>query len=194
MRKIILLVTLIFMQTSCVTKYLWGYKEYKERISQFLVGTDGRYVVFVGDQHHYIFTDNSGVLKNILSTSKNVFTIDTRETRLILDSKNNLSGELVMSGLSTSLDPQEIYNLRLAGIYSDRNGEMVVRLDASGRRYAAKYLGQNSMQNTKSQNITIYYKDSNVVKDAGKIAVTPIAVGVDAVLLIGKVVIKVFDL
>jgi hypothetical protein len=193
MRKIILLAALLFVQTSCVTKYLWGYKEYKERISQFLVGADGRYVVFVGDQYHYIFTDNSGVLKNILSLSKNVFTIDARETRLKLDSNNNLSGELVMSGLSTSLDPQELYNLRLSGIYPDRNGEMIVRIDASGRRYAAKYLGQTT-QSTRSQNITIYYKDSGVIKDAGKIAVTPIAVGVDAVLLIGKVVIKVFEL
>jgi len=193
MKKILLLL-LLFVQTSCVTKYLWSDKEYKERISQFLVGTDGRYVVFVGDSYHYIFTDNSETLKGILSLGKNIVKIDAKETRLKLDKNNNVDGELVMVGSSLSLTPQELYSLRMIGVYPDRYNEILVRMKVSGRRYAAKYIGNNQSQLSTPQTVTIRYSDSNAIKDVGKVAVTPIAVGVDAVLLIGKVVVKVFEL
>jgi hypothetical protein len=192
--KKILILALLFIQTSCVTKALWGDKEYKERISQFLVGTDGRYVVFVGDNYHYIFTDNSETLKAILSLGKNIVKIDTKATRLKLDKNNNVDGELVMVGSSLSLTPQELYSLRMIGIYPDRYNEILVRMKVSGRRYAAKYIGSTQGQLSNSQVVTIRYNDSNAIKDVGKVAVTPIAVGVDAVLLIGKVVVKVFEL
>lgn len=192
--KKILILALLFIQTSCVTKALWGDKEYKERISQFLVGTDGRYVVFVGDSYHYIFTDNSETLKAILSLGKNIVKIDTKATRLKLDKNNNVDGELVMVGSSLSLTSQELYSLRMIGVYPDRYNEILVRMKVSGRRYAAKYIGGGQGQLSNSQVITIRYNNSNVIKDVGKVAVTPIAVGVDAVLLIGKVVVKVFEL
>lgn len=193
--KSLLLISLLLFQTSCVTKALWGDKQYKEKITQFLVGNDGRYVVFVGEQYHYIFTDDSGALKTILSLNKKVFDIKTKDTYLRLNSNNELKGEIVMFGVSTGLTPEEMQLLRRADIRPDRNGDLLARIEVTGRRYAAKYLNQNLTQSgSTSQVITINYRDSNVIKDAGKVAVTPIAVGVDAVLLIGKVVVKVFEL
>lgn len=191
--KKILLLAILFIQTSCVTKALWGDKHYQEKVNQFLVGTDGRYVVLVGDNYHYIFTDNSGALKAILSLGRNVVKVITKETRLKLDGNNNIEGDLVMGGSAAELTPYELQTLRSVGVYPDRYNDLMIRMNVSGRRYAAKYIG-NQQQTSTPQVVNIYYRNSNVIKDVGKVAVTPIAVGVDAVLLIGKVVIKVFEL
>lgn len=194
MKKFLLLI-LVLLQTSCVTKALWGDKEYKERINQYLVGADGRYVVFVGDNYHYVFTDNSGALRAVVSIGRNVFAINKKETYLKLDSSNNITGHIALIGLASALSPEELQLMRMADAYPDRNGDISVRIDVHGRRYAAKYLGgQQAQKQPITQTITIYYRDSSVVKDVGKVAVTPIAIGVDAVLLIGKVVVKAFEL
>ena len=153
--KKILLLALLFLQASCVTKALWGDKQYQEKINQIFVGTDGRYVVFVSDQYHYIFTDNSDVLRTLLSLSKNVIAIDKKETYLKLSSSNDLKGTLVIKGSTASLTIDDIYLLRKAGIYPDRNGELFVRVNVSGRRYGAKYLSQSAPGATNPQMVTI---------------------------------------
>ncbi|MBM5782583.1 MAG: hypothetical protein FJ368_04085, partial [Pelagibacterales bacterium] len=71
----------IILPSCTLTKALWGDKSYEEVINQFLVGSDGRYVALISPNYHYVFSDNSGVLKGILSLSqKGVLTIDTAKT------------------------------------------------------------------------------------------------------------------
>jgi hypothetical protein len=188
------LVLVLFVQSSCVTQALWGDKSYEEKITQFFVGSDGRYVVLVGEKYHYIFADNSGVLKVILSSGRNnALTIKPDQSYLKLSSGNEVKGDLVMGGPSSLLSGEELQALEPLGIRPNAKGDLLVYINLSGRRYAAKYLGDGLSRSNTAQIITIYYRDSNLVKNVGKIAVTPIAVGLDAVLLIGKVALLVVN-
>jgi hypothetical protein len=188
------LVLVLFVQSSCVTQALWGDKSYEEKITQFFVGSDGRYVVLVGEKYHYIFADNSGVLKVILSSGRNnALTIKPDQSYLKLSSGNEVKGDLVMGGPSSLLSAEELQALERLGIRPNAKGDLLVYINLSGRRYAAKYLGDGLNRSNTTQIITIYYRDSNLVKNVGKIAVTPIAVGLDAVLLIGKVALLVVN-
>ncbi|MBU6140534.1 MAG: hypothetical protein KGP29_03120 [Proteobacteria bacterium] len=187
------LVVLLFAQSSCVTKALWGDKSYQERVNQLFLGTDGRYVVLVGEKYHYIFADNSGMLKVILPIKqRNALIIRSQDTFLKLTSENEANGELVLYGAASALTPEELQALGSFGVRPN-NGNIFVTVNLLGRRYAAKYLNQNFSRLENSQEITVYYRDSNLVKNVGKIAVTPIAVGLDAVLLIGKVALIPFE-
>jgi hypothetical protein len=192
--KVFLCATLIFLP-SCVTKYIWGDKSYQERINQFFIGVDGRYVVLIGENYHYIFTDNSAVLKEVLSLSQqNVLAIDSKKTHLKLDSKNEIKGDFVIEGPASLLPFQDLQILRSYGFFPDKNDNILIKTKLTGRRYAARYLGQNVSSLKSPHVLSVYYSDSNLVKGVGKAAITPIAVTLDAVLLIGKVAIYPFSL
>ncbi len=175
---------------SCLTKYIWGDKSYKEQISNFFIGADGRYVAMLGDDYHYVFSDNTGVLKTILSLKQQgVLTISERKSYLKLQPNNEVSGDLVLEGPFSILDREDAKTLNLMGFTPDRHDTLTIKMKLTGRRYAAKYLNQNITGSKTSHTITIYYNDSNAIKDVGKVAITPIAVGLDAVLMIGKIVV-----
>ncbi len=183
----------LLASSSCITKYLWGDKSYEEPIYQVFVGEDGRYVVFVSQDYHYNFTDNSGLLKEILSLRQNdILTINQEKTHLKLDNKNDINGVLVLEGPFDVLPQEDMVKLHTLGFSPDKSDNVTIKINLTGRRYAARYLGQNfaTTSNRGIRKIQIYYRgDSSFVKDVGKAAVTPIAVTIDAVLLIGKVVI-----
>lgn len=187
----------LLLQQSCLTKAIWGDKHYNERIEKFLIGEDGRYVVFVGSEYHYVFTDNSGLLKTIISLKqKDVLTINTQKTHLKLESNNDIKGYLVLHGPFEILPPEDVVVLESWGFRADKNDDVSIKIKLTGRRYAARYLGNlqgSSVMDTR-YTIPIYYNDSGFVKGIGKAAITPVAVGLDAVLLIGKIVVAPFKL
>lgn len=192
--RLFLLLALL-LQTSCITKYIWGDKSYDESIDQFFVGSDGRYIAFIGADYHYIFTDNSGLLRNILSLrQKGVLLISSEKTHLKLNKNNDVAGDLVLEGPGSVLPREDLRALRALGIVPDRKDMVTVRIALSGRRYAPRYLGPNPSRLQDPYELKIYYNDSNAVKDVGKAAVTPIAITLDAVLLIGKIVVAPLSL
>lgn len=195
--SLFLCISLLFLSSCTITKILWGDKSYQENIGQFLVGADGRYVALVGTNYHYVFSDNSGMLKQILSLNqKGILNINVKETYLKLNKDNDINGNLVISGPFSILPPEDKITLVTLGFKPDRNDDIVVKIKISGKRYLSRYLGHNNSRPTNaSYVITVYYgQDSNLAKDVGKAAVTPIAVTLDAVLLIGKIVVAPFSL
>lgn len=181
----------LLLQTSCITKAIWGDKHYDEKIEQFFIGADGRYVALIGNNYHYVLTDNSGILKQIfLLKQRSILTIDSKLTHLKLQPNNDIDGELVIDGPFSILPQEDINTLLRLGIRPNKHDTVIIRVQLSGKRYLPKYLGNNNATTLGvGAVIPIYYKDSNLIKGVGKAAITPIAVTLDAVLLIGKVVI-----
>lgn len=188
------LLVILLTETSCVTKYLWGDSSYEEKISKFYTG-DGRYVVLIGENYHYIFTDNSGKLRNVLSLhQKGVMSINLKKSHLKLNKNNEVRGDVVVEGVVFDLSSEDKKKLVDTGMVGEYASFMSATIPLYGRRYAARYLRSNSEAAETSYIIKVSYNDSNMIKNAGKVAVTPIAVSLDAVLLIGKVVIVPFEL
>lgn len=186
---------LLLLNTSCAIKYLWGDKIYEEKISQFLLGADGRYVVLIGSEYHYILTDANGALQKILSLKQEkTLIINPKKSHLKLDSNNEIKGYLTIEGPFSILPMEDIGILTSLGFRPNKNDEVVIKINLSGRRYSARNLGQALMNSGTTYKIPISYNDSSFAKDVGKAAITPIAVGVDAVLLIGKIVLLPFNL
>jgi hypothetical protein len=185
----ILLLTLLSL-SSCVTKALWEDPSYEEMVSQFFVADDGRYVIFIGDKFHYVFTGNTNLLKEVIALKQQaVLSAHADKTRLQLDSDNNITGELVLSGPFSVLPPEDKYHLQALGFKPDKNDEIWITVKMSGRRYAAKYIGIGIPVSNAPYKLKIHYSDPNLIKGLGKAAVTPIAVTLDAVLFVGKVML-----
>lgn len=187
-----LLCALLLTQSACLTKYLWGDDVYNENVSQFLIGEDGRYVVLIGEKYHYVLIDGSGLFYKILGLKQNnTLTVNPKKSHLKLDQNNEIRGYLTIEGPFGVLPIEDVGLLTSLGIKPDRRDNVSIKINLSGRRYAAKYLGQTLTNSSSIYRIPISYDgDSNFVKDIGKAAITPIAVGLDAVFLIGKVVVS----
>jgi hypothetical protein len=196
MLKKLMLILILLQVSSCVTNFLWGARSYREEITQFLVGSDGRYVVLMGPEHHYVFTDNSGVLREILPIQQSkILTLKT-ENSFELDKNNNITGSLVLTGPFDLLPAQDAFKLQSLGFLPNRNNQIEIKIDVEGRRYSARYLGNVASQNLSQQYFmkVNYREDNGVVGTVGKAAITPVAVTLDAALLIGKVAIYPFTL
>lgn len=196
MIKKLVLIIILTQLTSCITNFLWGARNYREEITQFFVGSDGRYVVLMGPEYHYVFTDNSGVLREILPMQQSKILTLTNESSFELDSNNNISGSITLTGPIDLLPAQDAFKLQSMGFLPNAKNEVEIKLNLQGRRYSARYLG-----NINSQNITQRYfmnvnyrKDNGIAETVGKAAITPVAVTLDAALLIGKVAIYPFTL
>ncbi|MDX2082866.1 MAG: hypothetical protein SFV53_02640 [Rickettsiales bacterium] len=186
---------LLTFQTSCLTQFIWGDKSYDEEIEQFFVGSDGRSIALIGVDYHYVFSDNSGMLKNVLSLKqKSILAINPKKTKLKLDKNNNINGYIVFEGPASILPREDLRALKAWGFFPDRKDAIVIEIKLSGRRYAPRYLGQSFAKLNEIYVLKIYYNDSNLAKDVGKAAITPIAVTLDAAILIGKVVFYPFSL
>ncbi len=185
----------LLTQSSCLTQYVWGDKSYEDDIEQFFVAADGRSIALIGTKYHYVFLDKSAMLRNILSLKqKSILTINTKKTHLKLDSNNNISGDFVLEGPASILPREDLRALESWGFKKNDDDLITVKLKLNGRRYAPRYLSQNVAKLNEFYTLQIYYSDSNVVKDVGKVAITPVAVTLDAVILIGKAVVYPFSL
>ncbi len=188
-------ISLLLFQSACLTKYVWGDKSYDEEIEQFFVGSDGRSIALIGSNYHYVFSDNSGLLRNVLSLKqKSVLEINTKKTHLKLDKNNVVAGDLVLEGPASILPREDLRLLKSLGFQPDRKDNITVKIAMVGRRYAPRNLGQGAARTSDIYTIQIYYSDSNLAKDVGKAAITPIAVTLDAAILVGKVVFYPFTL
>ncbi len=184
---------ILLFTNSCITKALWGDKSYLEKIHQFFIGEDGRYVALLGNNYHYVFNDNSGLLRMFLSLKqRDVLTINIAESYLKLHSNNDLSGDFIIDGPFNYLPEEDKYYLQSLGFKPDINDNIKIKMKLVGRRYAAKNIGQTGSDAGVIDEIKIHYSDGNLVKGLGKVAVTPITVTLDAVVLIGKVVLYPF--
>ncbi len=193
-KKIFYITLLLFLTTSCVTKYLWGNRKYEERINSILVGENGRYVVLVGQQYHYILTDRSQILNRILLLKQSqILTVNPKKTNIHLDSNNNISGMITMTGPFNMLPLEDMSALTSMGIKPDGNDDVSIKIKVSGRRYAARFINADLARGDKSFVVTVTYnKDSDLATDVGKVAITPLAVGLDAVIFVGKAVVYPF--
>lgn len=193
MRQIKTILTILLLITtiaSCtLTSALWEKKSYDETITQFFVSADGRYIVLIGAGYHYVLTDNSNVLRTVLSLKNNdALEINPEETYLEIDD-NNISGELVLEGSFNVLSSEDMIALRKVGIKPDSYDGVAVTVKISGRRYLPRYLGNAASSLKFPYSLKIRYGNSSVAKNVGKAAITPVTVSLDAVLMIGKIII-----
>ncbi len=193
--KFLLVLTLI-LTSSCLTKALWGDKHYKESVEQFFVSEDGTYFVLIGKEYHYVLNENSGVLREIFNLkNKAAFTIIPEKSHLKLLSNNTISGYITLEAEPVLMPQDEVIKLQRKGFRTNTDGIFSIKLNLSGRRYISKYLGAKAPSAIDTNlEFKIYYdsNDKNLAKDVGKVAITPIAVTLDAVILIGKVVLYTY--
>lgn len=191
---ILLAILLPLLLSSCAvaTKKLWQKDHYNEKISSFLVGTDGRYIVFLGERYHYILTDNSGILKKVLELRPGILHFNSKRSSINVAKNNYITGNIILDGRSSDLTPGE---LSYISNYSNINSDFVtININISGRRYKPRSFASYEI----NKNVIYYdikiYEDKSLSKleSIGKAAITPLTLTVDAILTIGFIALVPF--
>ena len=188
---IFLLLILIPLSSCTVTQKVWR-NYYEETFRYFLFSTDGRFVVFLGRKYHYIFTDYTGRMKEVLSWrgSREYLFINVEESSLKLDISNKVTGKIRVESFYNRLPPRDYEFLRALGFRTEyHKGPLVLELDMVGKRYLARSdLGARVADLRRKYIIPIYYQ-GDFGENTLKVALTPIALAIDTVLLVGKILL-----
>jgi len=192
LKKIILIIALplLLLSSSCentYTKKLWTDNFYNEVFYYFLISKDGQFVVFLNDEFHYVFNDNSGVIQKLLlwKNSKKLY-INTDETFLKIFPNNNLTGKVVIEVDKDSLDFFDLQNLQSLGFVNNKE-KFTIEFKVYGQRYLAKRdVTTYTPRLSSPYNIRIYSDLTNSQKIA-KASLSPLTLMVDVIMISGKI-------
>ncbi len=191
MKKILSILFVIIFVTACeMTHWLWK-DYYEEDFKEFLIGRDGYSIAFLGKNYHYIFYDNSGILKEILYLNKQrLVSIDDEASYFKVSNNNDLSGYIIFKTHPVStLKVDELGLIQSLGFrYDAEELEYILKLEMHGKRYAA-YDDRGSFAAFFNRDHTVkIHQDLKRSQKFERAALTPITVTVDSVLGIGEVI------
>lgn len=195
-KTINLTLVIIYFLTSSCTKVMWeGNAPHKyDIIEQFLTTENGEKVVFIGKSYHYIFDDKDKFIRKILGwKNRHKLRLSGNET-LSISKTNKVEGiiDIEIRPVAEKLSDEDVKFLEEIGFKSTVNNSLVVmrkKLVLKGEMYIPKpnvtYTSSNLAQ---KYQIILDYKDG-ILTRSKKIALTPITVTTDAVLLLSGAVL-----
>ncbi len=191
--KYFLIILFLFSSSSCVTRLVWN-TSYNDTFRQFLISQDGSMVIFLGSKYHYIFSDNTGILESILSWPgrRNLF-INSKESRVDLDHNNVVTGQIVVESFFNRMPHEDYEYLRALGFRAkNKFSPLKIKLVMKGKRYLPRAdLGYDLPELQRSYVISIHYQ-GDALENIGKMALTPITLATDSVLMLGSIILLPF--
>ena len=200
MKKIILFITIGLFTLGCTTKSVWNAQgkgtKYSETIFAFYSNSKEKNIAFLGNKYHYIFTQNTEDFNKLLNKRKFIH-LSQKNLKYppffsVQNENNKLFIKLYMQFNEKNLNKEQKsllykYNFRLKrgsfGNFYERNYVM------EGKRYLGNPKVNKKaikMQEPIELKVTLYKQTENAT--LGKIALTPLSLGVDALIQIGEII------
>ncbi|MBU6139967.1 MAG: hypothetical protein KGP29_00215 [Proteobacteria bacterium] len=193
-KKFLLTLLLVTISSCALTSAMWN-KKYNDTIRNFFVSADGKYIAFLGQNFHYVLSDDSNILKLILSwNGRSAIFINTEKTELRLDRNNNISGDVVIECFEskTLLKEDRVLLTSLGFRRNNYNGELTLRLKISGKRYLPRSDVVYGVSSLRRFYVISIKQGRGVGASIAMTALTPITVTVDGVILLGKIILMPF--
>jgi len=173
----------------CATHDLWssgGSEAYSEDVSSVLISRDGKTLVVLGTNYHYIF-DAPPVL---VRTLRSPFHEAVRATlgRFEIESGGTTTGKLDL-WVPSAASAADREAARAAGYTKTDAGRLEFKTELTGKRYfAGNFDLKKSTQQPLNKNYTVEVTvERPMGSTAAKIVLTPVTVTVDGVLLIASI-------
>ncbi len=196
MKKFFLVLSFFLLASCTITSALWK-NGYQDRIENFVVSKDARYIVFIGDNYHYVLYDPRGFLKDILLWNmRDILIINTDKTTITVDEKNDLAGEIFIETVSKIFLREDWAFLQAVGFkYDKKNDLFFMRVKLNGKRYLPRFDQDISTANLPELSVPYQLfinEKMGPLKKVCAAALTPITVTLDGVLMMGKLVLQPF--
>jgi flagellar basal body L-ring protein FlgH len=172
--------------TGCVTHELRekirSDASYTEEISSVLMSEDGKKLVFIGDDYHYIFDAPVGLSQSLRSSFQKSLFASFKEFRV--DKNDNITGNITISLDESASQQDKEEAIRLG--YDKQSVSPVLELSLQGKRYKSGGVTTDRV----GYKLNYTYKvpvleGRSSLEKAALTAATPITVLADGVLVIG---------
>lgn len=194
MKKLLILCALLFQISCALTSALWN-DSYDETFKDFLVSQDGRYVVFLGHEYSYVLADDLGIMKEILAwKERNLLFINIDKTNFVVDHRNQVKGYVIIECVYNNITPDQEIFLKSMGFRGKGHDPLSLKLELRGVRYQP--LSDSVVHAPAKLNRTYIisvHQQPGFGKRVGEVALTPITVVADSVLLFGKILLLPFS-
>lgn len=176
-----------FLQTGCLTGAMLRRNHFEfDKIYQFLIADNKSTFLVIGERAHYVFplsTDLGRILSWSGSSKLNANFYHVNA------SGEDISGHYYLQADGKTLSPSERSELTAMGFSTEKENTDTLTYSAeiTGKRYdAGKHPTASAQSFNKPYHLQISEKDSAGVY-AGKLALTPVMLAADGVLIIGGI-------
>lgn len=187
----IAIISIFILITSCtdsLTNKMWNNNFYTEVFYHFLISNDGQFIVFLNNKNHYVFNDQSGIIKKLLTWKKGrvALRINTEKTILKIDNKLNVVADVVIDADIDQLDNVDLATLGNLGFKTNQK-----KLTLNFRTFGKRYLPSSDIPNSTPKlsapyNLKVFYQITKNQKLL-KASLTPITILVDGIMISGKI-------
>jgi hypothetical protein len=176
------------LMTSCATESLYEkeFLNYTDTFSSVLISTDQNTLAVLSSRYHYVFKTSQKLVAVLTSSAHKNISAHIRE--FTLGKANAISGEVELC-LPASANADDIKSLTAKGFrkYSETSDKYCEEFNLDGVRYAAgKVMVSQVYQLNQTYDVNVRVKE-NVWEKGVKIALTPITVAADGVVVIAAV-------
>ena len=183
-RIIITIIIASLLFSSCATHALWRDAGYKESLKDFYLSIDGKTLIIIGTQYHYIFPVRRN-LNEILLSKKRIY-IKPQFYTFSLNNDNSIEGKYVLHYDTLGSKNHHQWLIEHDFVQQPFETHKYRRTELlKGQRYLASNLLPN---NRFRSEYTIEIEDSDYKHDGiSRILLSPLTVAVDGTLLLGTV-------
>lgn len=178
--------------SGCLTPKLYKDSAYRERVSEFLITEDGKKLVVMGTNYHYIFDLPDSLRPVLLSGYRKSFR--SAFTGFHASGSNVTGHYQILLLKDASADDQQAAT---ADGFTAAQAGLVLEGEIAGKRYSAEgFAGNDSAaRQTFNERYSVYIEESPSAVGMGmRILATPVTVAADGVLALGGVVLAPFVL
>lgn len=171
--------------TGCLTRALFRNDEYTEDVSSVLISQDGKTLVVIGKQHHYVFEAPRAIVQTLQSSFHS--SVAGAFGKFFVDSDGQTIGRYRLI-LGKSAVDQDQADALAAGYEPAEDGQLAFNGELRGVRYSAGdvRLPATAEKLNNTYRILISAEQSDA-KKAAKSLLTPVTVAVDGALWIAGI-------
>lgn len=171
--------------TGCVTHELRektrNDSSYTEDVTSVLISEDGKKLVFIGNDYHYIFDAPVGLSRSFHSSLRKSLFFKFREFRV--DNNDRITGKLTISLDESASQEDKGEALKLG--YDKRSVSPALELSLQGKRYKSGGVDTDTVRYKLNYNYKVtVLEERSFLEKAALTAATPIAILADGVLVI----------
>jgi hypothetical protein len=173
-----------FSLSGCLTRKLYTPPQYRETVTSFLISQDGKKLVVLGKNYHYVF-DMPPSLKQVLFSSFRK-AIDANLYNFNVTTEQIVTGDYLLTIKKNAADKERESAIE-AGFVSDRVHGISLSGSLKGIRYSAAGFQAESVQTFNHPYAVVVSEQQTSGQNAAKILLTPITVAADGVLTLAGI-------
>lgn len=174
---------MVVLGSGCsMTQQLFADRIYEEQVSSILISADGKKLVFIGQDYHYIFDAPDVIVRTLRASYHKDITAELRNFHV--RANGEVSG-LVQLKLDNKAPEADTAAARLDGYTTASTGDLQNEVKLQGIRYRSGGIAPNGAASALNKTYTVSVSEEQTAgQKAARSLLTPVTVTADGLLML----------